>query len=197
MNDISGDIAPNVPEPVTELIQSAVRFVRASVGVELDGTQDTLPLLDHYVVQARAYVQERPETLPLLAHATGAYFGQLLNREFGGFWRAVEPSAEQWRIGMHTVFLAMNPVGIAYQIIGEGDIAGPPAEMMLAREDKPGVLARLDSLADVSHETYHTFGTRFDVVQAVVEHLRGEMQAGNQTDVVFEGGDYADEFSDW
>lgn len=197
MNDISGDIAPDVPEPVADLIQSAVRFVRASVGVELDGTQDTLPLLDHYIKEARDYAQDRPEAVPLLAQATGAYFGQLLNREFGGFWRAVEPSAEQWCIGLHTVFLAMNPVGIAYQVIGLGEIAGPPAELMLAREDKQGVLARLDAMPDVSHEEFHTFATRYDVVQAVVEHLRGEMEAGNQTDVVFDSGDYADEFPNW
>ena len=45
---------PEAPAHVLELVASCHRMVAAAVGVPMDGTGDTLSLLDHYVTQARA-----------------------------------------------------------------------------------------------------------------------------------------------
>lgn len=174
-----------------------MRFVRAAVGIDLDFTQETLPILDHYVRQARAEVAQRPEAWVLLAQTLGAYFGQVLAAEFGGFWRAAEQDPEAWLLCLSPVFMALNPVGIAYEVLAaSASHPGPPSELKLAREDREFVEARLAAVPPVSEEEFYSFSGRFDALSVAFEALRAQMHAGGQEDVTFELGDYEDEFGD-
>ena len=74
------------PGKVIELAANCVRFVLANLKVELDFTIDTLPLLDHYIAEARASIKERPESLALTAHAIGAYLGEVIRRRHTCWW---------------------------------------------------------------------------------------------------------------
>jgi len=172
-----------------------VRFVHSSLGLELDFSHETLPLLDHYMVGARAELEARPEALPLVAQSLGAYFGQVLAVEFSGFWRASQPDAHTWMLCMQPVFLAVNPVGVAYDVLTRGGRHdGPSPALRVAREDEAFVADRLRALPEENEEDYYGFSTRFDGIAAVVEALRGQMIDGGQEDVTFESADYAEVF---
>jgi hypothetical protein len=191
------DVAPAVPETVLELAASCVRFVQAAVGIELDLTHETLPILDHYLIQAREEISRRPEAAPLVAGALGAYFGQVIAAEFGGYWRAPNADMHSWLVCLQPVFLALSPVGVAYEALFEGAAhPGPPAELKLAREDREFVEQRLAAVPPVSEAEFYSFSGRFDALSIAVDALLGQMEAGGQEDVSFELGDYEDEFGD-
>lgn len=185
---------PVVPEKISELVASCVRFVHTSLGLELDLTHETLPILDHYLRLTRAELEQRPEAGPLVAQATGAYFGQVLAIEFGGQWHLPRPDASDWRLYFQPFFMMLNPIGVAYELLYEGGShPGPPTGLAFARDERPLVEARLEALPEVSHDDFFTFSTRFDVTQIVVEALRAKQQQAGLEDVTYEWGDYEDE----
>jgi hypothetical protein len=189
------DTAPATPERIEELTASCIRFVHATTGLQLDLTHETLPILDHYTRLSRTELATRPEAGPLIAQASGAYFGQVLAIEFGGLWRAMNADVHEWQLYFQPQFLLLNPVGIAYDVLFEGGTHdGPSADLRFARDERALVEARLNALPEVSHDDYFTFSTRFDVVQIAVEALRGLQQTAEASDVNYEWGDYEDEF---
>ena len=189
------DVAPAVPVVITELSVGCVQFVQAALGLELDFSHETLPILDHYARLGRAQIETRPEALALLAQSCGAYFGQVLAAELSGFWRLSESDPNRWLMCLSPVFLALNPVGVAYDVLclGTGH-PGPSSELKLAGTDRPLVEARLSALPETSEEDYFSFSTRFDAVQIAFDALRAHMISGGQEDVTFEAQDYVDEF---
>lgn len=191
----STDIAPAIPTAVAELAANCVRFVHAAIGLELDFSHETLPLLDHYLAQARGDVERRPEVTPLVAQAMGAYFGQVVAGELTGFWRARGVDSHSWLICLQPVFLAVHPIGVSYDVLFRGQAhPGPSAELLLARDELPLVESRLASLPPEDEESYYTFSTRFDVLNIAAEALAGQMHDAGLEDVTFELGDYEDEF---
>ena len=52
-----------------------MRFVASKYKVALDGTPDTLSLVDQYIREARLAYAQRPESIDLVAPAVGAYLG--------------------------------------------------------------------------------------------------------------------------
>lgn len=188
------DAAPLVPERISELVSSCVRFVHAAVGAELDLTHETLPLLDHYVRLSREQLGVRPEAADLIAQTTGAYFGQLLALEYGGLWRAPSVDVHEWRVYFQPVFLALNPVGVAYEVLFASERhQGPSAAPTFARDELPLVEARLRALPEVDPEQYFTFSTRYDVLQVAIEALREAQHHAGVEGLDYEWEDYADE----
>jgi hypothetical protein len=98
---------------VRELAESCVRYVKAALGFELDYERDTLPVLDGYLVGAREAVRARPETLPLVAAAVGAYLGEVVRRCHPCWWRADRPDPIEWQIEFRDVYLSFRPVELA------------------------------------------------------------------------------------
>ena len=107
-------LAAPTPASVAELSASCARFVLAKYKVPLDGTSDTLSILDQYIRDARADLEIQPAGLPLLVGTVGAYFGEVLRRAFDASWYAVGEH-DAWRLDFHDVFLTFNLVPI-----GEG-----------------------------------------------------------------------------
>jgi len=69
---------------VMDLSVACVTSVKNASGMELDLTQDTLPILDHY---AGLIDSPRDEIASLVAPISGAYFGELLIRQLeDGRW---------------------------------------------------------------------------------------------------------------
>jgi hypothetical protein len=192
-NGISHDVAPAVPEVVLELAASCVRFVHAKLGIELDFTHETLPLLDYYAKDARDGLQQRPEATTLIVEAMGAYFGQVLALEFGGLWKQEHGDIHNYRLCLQSAFLAINPIGVAYDVLYAGQThGGPSSEPLMAKEDKAMVDERLAALPPVREEEYFTFSARYDVFHLAFEALRGQMQTDGIEDVWFELADYED-----
>jgi hypothetical protein len=193
LNGISNDAPPAVPEVVLELTASCVRFVQTKLGIALDLTHETLPLLDHYAKEAHKELKQRPEATTLIVEAMGAYFGQVLALEFGGLWKVEGTDPHQWRVCLQSAFLSINPMGVAYDVLYAGQThGGPSSQLGLAPEDKALVEGRLEALPPVSEDEFFTFSARYDVFHIAYEALRAQMQNDGLDDVWFELGDYED-----
>ncbi|MEZ4223044.1 MAG: hypothetical protein R3B13_19025 [Polyangiaceae bacterium] len=179
------------PESVRELAASCVDYVRQAVGFDLDLQADTLSVLDHYVAGARTEVIERPELLPLLARAVGAYFGEMVRREHGGFWHVPGVDSHEWAVCLSDAFLCFNPVGVAHEALtlGTGD-GGPAGTLRFAPDERAAIEARLAAMPPVDEEEYYALCTRWDVIELAHETLRALMQQGGVEETVYELEDY-------
>ena len=102
--------AEEAPERVRDLAEACVRFVERALGVKLDYEPETLPLLDHYLATARAEAEDQPAARVLVAHAAGAYFGEVVRRRYPSWWRAEGNDPGGWRIELENVYLSFSPV---------------------------------------------------------------------------------------
>lgn len=187
--------APEQPETISELAASCVRFVQGAVGVQLDFTHETLPVLDHYLRTARSEVQRRPEATELLTQSFGAYFGMVLAAGFGGLWRVPSADVHEWFLYLQPAFLALNPIGVAYDVLLEGGRHdGPSGELRVAASEQALIAERLQAMPLLPEDEYYTFVARYEAFQVCFDTLRGEMERAGLGDVTFELGDYLDEF---
>jgi hypothetical protein len=177
------------PEVVAELAASCARFVLAKYGVPLDGTSDTLSILDQYVRDARGDLLIQPAGLPLLEATIGAYFGEVLRRAFDATWFA-SGDHDAWRLDFQEVYLTFNPVGMAREALTLGEADGWHAHLEMDEAETGEVLSRLARLPDVSDDEYYAPSTRFDVVELAVEALRARAHAEGLGDVRFTEEDY-------
>jgi hypothetical protein len=180
---------PPPPDRVAELCAAAMRFVASKYKVSLDGTPDTLSLLDQYVREAREAVRERPETIELVAPALGAYLGEVMRQTFHAEWFA-DGDYAGWRLYFINVYLAFNPIGMAREAITMSEAEGWHAHLTLDPGERDEIAARLAAMPEVDEEEYYLPTTRFDVVTAVVETLRARAEAAGIGDVTFSKDDY-------
>jgi hypothetical protein len=188
------------PAEVLELAAACVRFVGSRLGIQPDFTNETLPLVDHYVAEGRAALGERPEALPLAAHAVGAYLGEVVRRRHRCWWRLDTAHPEAWRLEFELVLLAFYPVQVAHQLLTRacrehaGDAGASLSDedapddlgaaedleeqhveafggFELGESDRDAVAARLAELPPVSEHEYYLPSTRLEVLDIVVEAL--------------------------
>lgn len=161
---------PPPPEAIADLAASCVRFVKKAVGVELELTQDTLPLLDHYLASA----EELPEdVLALVAPACGAYFGEVARRHVGeGSWHCPEGDYAGWRLELPSASMSFNPIGVALEVATGEDAPGWSAHFKVPEGDRERAREAVDRLGEVPEEQYYTFEIRFEVLLQIFETLR-------------------------
>src|SRR5262245_38455213 len=137
---------PRVPVHVAELADACVQHVQQSLQVELDYTQDTLPILDHYL---RLAPDETPDdVLVLVAAASGAYFGEVVRRHFDkARWFAPEKDYGQWRVEFDECFLYLNPVGMVFEALARRE-----------HEQWSGSIHTLDEDREAAHNALDTLG---------------------------------------
>jgi hypothetical protein len=185
------DPTDSSPEFIDELAENCRQFVNLSLGVELDYTAETLPVLDHYLEQAREDIAARPELLPLISRAAGAYFGRVFEEILGGFWIAPSQDDRGWFVCTRSCFLAINPVGVAFDaLLLSSDHAGPSSRLQVAPEDRQLIVQRLEDLPEVDECDYYLLSTRLEVLELAVDTLREHMRQGGQSDVEFGAEDY-------
>src|SRR5687768_14075470 len=83
------------PGAVHDLAERAVDYVRRSLGLVLDYSPETLPLLDHYLA---AVPDDKIEAVALCAATAGAYFGEVARRTLGGEWADIEGDPTSWEL---------------------------------------------------------------------------------------------------
>lgn len=180
-----------VPEPVIELCQACVEYVRRSVGIELDYTPETLPLVEHYAREVRQSLAGRPEALPLVVQAVGAYFGEVARRALNCFWRLPSPNYHDWQLCGRAAFVAINPIGVGFDlVVGSEEHTGPRSVLRVAPEDREAVAQRLSLLPEVTEEEYVSLGTRLEVLEIAMEAVRGEQARRGYEDVEYGDDDY-------
>lgn len=155
----------DTPELITELAAACVTFVHKSLGLTLDYTQDTLPILDHYVRSADGAAVE---VMELMAAPTGAYFGEVVRRHVEGLrWHAPEYDHAGVRLEMEPCFLWFNPIGVAREVIARAPEPDWNAHLQLLDADRPLVESALEHAGDVNETDYFTFSVRYEVIELV------------------------------
>jgi hypothetical protein len=182
-------LAKETPEAVAELSASCARFVLAKYKVPLDGTSDTLSILDQYVRDARTDIEIQPLGLPLLQATIGAYFGEVLRRSFDASW-FTSGDHDGWRLDFHDVYLTLNPIGMAREALTLTAAEGWHAHLEMDDAEQAAVLSRLERLPEVSDDEYYAPSTRFDVVEIAVEALLARAHDAGTGDVRFTVEDY-------
>ncbi len=184
-------IIDGCPDEVRDLAASCTDYVRQALDFELDLHPDTLSVVDHYLTQARMSTIERPELLPLLARSVGAYFGELVRREHGGFWHLPGPDIHEWRVCFSDVFLAFNPLGVAHEALTSGVAdGGPSGALQFAPDERDVMQARLHAIPPVPEDEYYSLCTRWDVLEIAHEALRGLMRQAGVEETTYELEDY-------
>lgn len=182
-------VLPAPPDAIAELCAAAIRFVASKYKVALDGTPDTLSLVDQYVRDARDAMKERPESIDLVAPALGAYFGEVLRQEFGAEWFA-EGTPEAYRLYFSNVYLSFNPVGMLREALTESEQEGWHAHLELDPGEREIIEQRLAVMPEVDEEEYFLPTTRFEVIAVVVQTLRALAEQSGLGDVHFTREDY-------
>ena len=191
------------PDRIHELAEACVRFVERAIGVKLDYEAETLSLLDHYLEEGRKAAREKPETAALVAHAAGAYFGEVVRRRHASWWRTESDDPALFRIELEAAYLSFSPVQLMADALlrTEADIADEneePAEEQDASErleldpdDRDAVAQRLAELPPVSDREFYAPSTRLEVIDIAVEAIRARrMGEGDQADSALRPEDY-------
>lgn len=179
------------PTEISELAETCREYVQRAVGVELDYTSDTLSVLDHYAKVSREGLAERPELGELVGRAMGAYFGEVVRRLMPSFWRLPSADATYWEVCGVSVFLAFNPLGVAWDALyGCTEHGGPSSEIVLDPAEREAVEKRLAELPEVPEDEYWLFTTRLEVIEVTAEALRLAMLESGTSGVTFDADDY-------
>lgn len=186
--DMSHEHPP--PPEVTELADGCVRSVEQVLGVELDFTQDTLPLLDHYLGEIP---EDAPDdVLALVGPMAGSYFGEVVRRHLAGArWHAPPDDYQHWRIEFERCFLHFNPVGMAFEAVLSDDVPEWFAHLSVRDADKTLVRDALESLGAVEPEDYYRLSVRFEVIELAYHTLMGQVAARGKVQRIFGPDAYA------
>jgi hypothetical protein len=156
------------PGAIHELAERAVEFVRRALGLVLDYTPETLPLLDHYL---RGVPREQPETVALVAGAAGAYFGEVARRALDGDWEQTEDEPTEWTLvlsgGLRVVPGVLATEAILVEDTGPPSYDVPPA-------DRAAVEAALDARGAVAEDEYYALSGRLEVMRLIADALAAQ-----------------------
>lgn len=152
-----------LPQEVIELAGACVVAVQNAVGVELDFSQDTLPVLDHY---ASMVDSPTDEIISLISPMCGAYFGEVVRRHLGdGHWLCPKDDYTQWRLQFEQCVLELNPIGTAVEVLLKDDAAGWSAHLQTEPGNRATVAQALEVYGSVRELDYYSFGVRFEAVE--------------------------------
>jgi hypothetical protein len=168
-SDIDAALDP-APDEINELGEACVRFVHEALGLRLDYSQETLPILDHYLKQRAAGAPA--EVAELVAPAAGAYFGEVVRRTVSGArWHAPSGDYRDHRIEFEGFFLAFNPMGVAMEVLTGEDAEGWGAHFQVLDEARVAVEESLERAAEVETGDYYTFSLRLEVLEQIADLL--------------------------
>lgn len=164
-----------------ELDAACRQFVWTKLQLELDGAPETLPIVDHYVRLIREDLAKAPHTLDVVAHAVGAYFGNVLTQVLEGFWRFADARPESWLVCACPAHLALNPVAVSYEILqASAQHRGPSSELYLRAAEREFVERRLAALPQISEEEYFTFSSHVEGLEVALAALRDHAHAAGR-----------------
>lgn len=179
------------PLSIDELASACVAYVRRAVGVELDFTPDTLPILDHYL-QGLLTDEPKEEIVSLVVTSAGAYFGEVVRRTLGrARWHVAPDDPTDWRLELEHVFLFFNPLGMAREAIVQAEQPGWLAHLEVLPRDRPLLDQSLARMGDVREDDYYRLAIRYEVIEQVVSALEGASIAREAQDELFTPAVYA------
>jgi len=172
---------PPPPQQVADGAQTCVLYVEKNLGVPLDFSVETLPILDHYLRAARTADAERPETGALVATVAGCYLGEVLRLRHPLQWDLTADDPLRWKLTSPDAAIIVFPVALARVAI-EGPAAEPNFEVFaLETKLRTALARRLDELPAVAEEEYVAPSTRVEVVDMAFDLLTGWQQQAEPT----------------
>lgn len=153
-----------------QLAATCVDYVKRAVGLELDYTQDTLPVLDHYIREAarNAGQGDRAALLGPLLPTAGAYFGQLaVTRLAGARFVTRGQDYANYRVEFAPFFLHFNPLGIAQEVLACADAPGWHAHFAVLDEAQAVVEQSLAQGLSMRDQDYYSFSVRYETLEQV------------------------------
>lgn len=158
------------PPPVQPFYDAARNYVKRALGVDLDGSEESLAYVDHYIAKTARAEALKPEVLALIAPALGAYLGQVAIARFGGKW-VVEGDPAGWRVELEPAPLTFHPVGMAAEALRGDEVEGYDASFT-TREDLMGpLLEALESSPPVDEEYYYSLTGRLETLTHALDVL--------------------------
>ena len=156
-----------VPIEVVDGAQTCVQYVQKNLGIALDYQTETLPVLDHYLREARA--QGSPHTHALIASVAGCYLGELLRARHPLCWEPLAQDQLLWSLSAPSI--TIFPVAMAHVAL-----VCPKAEKQwevfrFAPPLRQALTRRLQALPVVSDDEYVAPSTRVEVVDMAFEWL--------------------------
>lgn len=163
-----------VPAQILEWADACRGFVKDALGIELDFTPETLPLLDHYVRSKAKPASE--EVQQLLMPPLGAYFGEVVRRRLdseGARWHAPGEDFEQYRLEFESFFLHFNPLGVVLEVLRDEDTPGYGAHFQMLDDARSHVESVLSTSPEITADDYYTFTMRYETLELIVSVLLG------------------------
>ncbi|MBX7190827.1 MAG: hypothetical protein K1X94_02150 [Sandaracinaceae bacterium] len=180
------------PPAIDELSRACIEYVRRALGIELDGTPDTLPILDHYLANVLSDDRAKEEINDLVVSSAGAYFGEVVRRALGhGRWHLEEGDLTGYRLELEHVFLFFNPMGMAREALVSADQPGWMAHLEVLPRDRGLLDQTLARMGDVREDDYYRLAVRFEVIELVVSALEGASVSRKAQDEAFSPAVYA------
>src|SRR3954451_2608008 len=112
-----------IPDAIQPFYDAARRYVERAVGVNLDGSEESLAFVDHYIQSTAKAEAIKPDVLGLVAPALGAYLGEVAIAKMGGRWimeSAADPA--DWQVELEAAPLHFHPVGMAAEALRGGEV---------------------------------------------------------------------------
>ncbi len=172
-------VLPNVHE----LAGACVTYVHRAIGIELDFTPDTLPILDHYLLQVG---KTEGGLTDLIVASAGAYFGEVLVRTLEQMRWHIEPDdLDAWRLEVDHVFLFFNPLGMVREAVAQAEVPGCFAHLEVLPRDRPILDESLTHLGDVREDDYYRLAVRYEVIEQVILALEGASMSRKSEGEIF------------
>lgn len=164
----NGVVSPTSP---ADYADSCVRYVKEATGFDLDGTQDTLPLVDHYLRQEPV---PEGDTLVLVGTVAGAYFGEVVRSHLGWQWGAFEAEEPQiWRLRSPGGDVSFNPAGAALEAVLREPVAGWHGHLATRDTLLTKLEQLLEALGPVEEARFYDLTIRYEVVEELHVALGG------------------------
>src|SRR3954447_3914938 len=106
-----------IPDAIQTFYDAARSYVERAVGVSLDGSEESLAYVDHYIQSTAKAEAIKPEVLALVAPALGAYLGQVAIAKLGGRWLVEGTDPADWQVELEAAPLHFHPVGMAAEAL--------------------------------------------------------------------------------
>ena len=187
------------PPSIGDLAALCVRFVERAVGVRLDYTAETLPLLDHYLRHARVALLPHvagdvpaEESREVVVQSAGAYLGEVIRRRHPAWWRIAADGREH-RLELHEAWMVVRPMSfVADAIRSDLEAQGTSLDGLdLDADDRPAVEARLAELPEVELDEFVAPSTRLEVIDIAVDAIRARYLADDGAAPALEPEEYA------
>jgi hypothetical protein len=160
-----------IPVEIQPFYDAARRYVERAVGVSLDGSEESLAYVDHYIESTAKAEAIKPDVLALVAPALGAYLGEVAIAKLGGRWVLEGENPADWQVELEAAPLHFHPVGMAAEALRAGEVEGYDASFTTRDELMGPLLTALEAAPPVDEGYYYSLTGRLETLEHCADIL--------------------------